>query len=93
MKPHPRQSDKVELTIYFDHSANPNGKPSGDFVITINGECHSADELRGLNHQAAIALLALLLGNSPGDETWKRGDPLKILQSRNAANRDHQLNP
>lgn len=92
MKPHPRQSDKIEISLYLDFPTNRNEKPSGDFVIMVNGEIHSADELRGSNQQAAIAILALLLGHNPDVETVTCGNPLKMIQSRNAGNHSRELN-
>jgi len=85
MKTQPRQSSKIEITLYLDFPANPREPASGDFVIEINGETHCADELRGTQHAAARAVLALLLGHEPDAALLQCVNPLKLIKCGKSA--------
>lgn len=92
MKPHPRHSDKIDLSIHFDFPANR--KPSADFIIKRDGETYRAAELLGSNYHAAIAILALLIGNGVDSETLKHGNPLTALRlPNNHVNQVRRLTP
>ncbi|MCK9367398.1 MAG: hypothetical protein M0P72_09670 [Metallibacterium scheffleri] len=85
MKPQPRQSSKIEITLYLDFPANPRDKPSGDYVVSVNGEIDRADELRGTQHAAARAVLALLLGHEPNAALLQCVNPLKLIKCGKSA--------
>ena len=85
MKPKHRQSSKIEITLYLDFPAGPRNKPSGDYVVSVNGEIDCADELRGTQHAAARALMALLLGHEPDAALLQCANPIRLIKCSKAA--------